>query len=126
MIFDKVNRYSIFKDTIMGAGIFFIISTLNEMYNESNDLVRIFAFTWAVPVLYFFFINMFLRRGKNAIIDFNKHALLGLFLSIIAILFTSCCLDTCSLQTIVYGNLIFLICSIFLYLKMGIYKKGVL
>jgi len=126
MYFDKINRNAIFKDTLKGACIFFIMSTLNEIYNESNDLVRVFAFLWAVPTLYFFFINMFSRRGESAIHEFNKHALLGLFLTLIAILFTTMCLNSCRVNTIIFGNFSFLIICVSLYLYLGLYKKGMI
>lgn len=123
-MFDLVNRYEVFKDTLMGMATFFTLSTLNQMFMENNDFVRLTGYLWAAPLLYFFFLNMFRSRGLFAIQEFNKHAALGLIITFFVIVITSLLLTKDNLQYAIYANLgvsIFVTCT---YLYFKIYKKG--
>ena len=113
----------ILTDILFGALILGIGSYMNELYRDSNDLPRIYAFLWTFPLIYIFFINLFKDRGKNAIIEFNKHALLGTTLTIIIILTTSYFIDL-PIIYLMYANISVLIIALFIYFKFKIYKVG--
>ena len=122
----RMNYNAILTDTILGTVAITTMSYLNQIYSETNDIVRIFAFTWATPILYFFFINMFKQRGPKAIVEFSKHALLGIFFVLIAIAFTVYNINNIPLEYLVYINLFYTLFVTLCYLLFKIYEEGVL
>lgn len=124
MKFDVINRYTIFKDTIIGAGAFFAISTLNQMFSDNNDFVRLTGFLWAAPLVYFFFINMFSKRGKTAIYEFNKHAGVGLIFTFLLLIITTVYMTDDNLKTLSYFNFSIALLGTIIYLYFQFFKKG--
>jgi hypothetical protein len=121
---DVINRYEIFKDTLTGAATFFALSTLNQMFSDNNDFVRLTGFLWAAPLVYFFLVNMFSQRGKIALYEFNKHAGLGLIFTFILLLITTLYMNDDNLKILAHMNFIVTIIGISIYLYLELYKKG--
>lgn len=124
MTIDVINRYEIFKDTLMGAASFFAISTLNQMFSDNNDFVRLTGFLWAAPLVYFFLVNMFSQRGKTALYEFNKHAGLGLIFTFLSLLITTIYMNENNFKTLAYYNFAATAIGIAIYLYFKLYQKG--
>ena len=124
MPIDVINRYVIFKDTFMGAAGFFALSTLNQMFKDNNDFVRLSGFLWAAPLIYFFLINMFAKRGKTAVYEFNKHVGLGLIFTFLLVLITTLYMTDKNLTILSYINFAATMIGISIYLYFELYKKG--
>jgi hypothetical protein len=76
-------------DTILGGFVLGMVSILSNLYGESSPyFYRILAFIWAVPLTFFFFVNMASRHGKNKIEDICRHAIIGIVLTFILALST--------------------------------------
>lgn len=118
-----MNYRIILNDTLIGTITFSLVSYLNQLYKDSDDIVRVFAFLWATPLLYFFFINMFKNRKKQSIIEFSKHALLGVLCTVIAILLTMSLINILSHKQIVIFNFVYATLITFLYFYFQLYKK---
>ena len=121
---DVINRYEIFKDTLMGAATFFALSTLNQMFTDNNDFVRLTGFLWAAPLIYFFLVNMFAERGKTSLYEFNKHAGLGLIFTFILLLITTVYMNEDNLKMLSHMNFIVTIIGVSIYLYFQLYRKG--
>lgn len=124
MPIDVINRFEIFKDTLTGAASFFALSTLNQMFSDNNDFVRLTGFLWAAPLVYFFLVNMFSQRGKTALYEFNKHAGLGLIFTFLLLLLTTFYMNENNLKKLAYFNFAATIIGISIYLYLQLYKKG--
>ena len=120
-----MNYLKILLDALFGGLILGITSFLNQYYSETNDVVRVFAYLWATPILYFFFLNLFSNRQAKTIREFNKHAFLGVIITLIAMFFTHIYYES-SRKMIIFLNLFYLIFISILYFSFGIYKVGVL
>ena len=121
-----MNYKLILNDTIVGAITFSIASYLNQVYSDTDDVVRVFAFLWATPLSYFIFLNLFKSRGSEAMIEFTKHAALGVVCLIVAMGLTIYYIDKMSPEDIVYLNLVYTLVVTSAYFVFKIYKKGVL
>lgn len=121
-----MNYNSILNDTIVGAITFSIASYLNQLYSETDDVVRVFAFLWATPLSYFIFLNLFKSRGGDAMIEFTKHAALGVVCLMVAMGLTIYYIDKMSPEDIVYLNLVYTLIVTSAYFIFKIYKKGVI
>lgn len=120
-----MNYLKIVFDAIFGGLILGLASFLNQYYSDTTDVVRVFAYLWATPLLYFFFLNLFINRHSSTIKEFNKHAFLGVVLTLIAMFFTHIYFEK-SRKLIVFINLIYVFLVTFLYFALGMYKEGVL
>ena len=75
-------------DTIIGGILLGFISYLSDIYKNNPEFYKILAFLWAVPLTFFFFINIASRSNKKAMKDFSIHAIIGIVLTFILALIT--------------------------------------
>ena len=111
----------ILLDTILGGLLLGSISYLSNIYGKYPEFYKILAFIWAVPLTFFFLINMASRDGKKAIIDFSRHSLIGLVLTLILALITISIIKLNNYIIVLFAFL-FSIVSTFLYFYLQIYK----
>lgn len=122
-----MNYSKVLIDGLLGFFSLGLASYLNQVYEETDDIVRVYAFIWAAPVMYFVLLNMFdNRKKKGVVLEFNKHAVLGLLILAISLILTHYVYLDYSRRTIVLMNLIIIIISFLIYFGFGIYKEGVL
>ena len=122
-----MNYYKVFFDGFTGFAALALASYLNQLYEKTNDIVRVYAFIWAAPVMYFILLNMFDNRpSKDVILEFNKHALLGFFILFISVVLTHYIYMDYSRRTIVLINMAIIVITFLIYFGFGIYKKGVI
>lgn len=112
---------NILLDTILGGLLLGSISYLSNIYGKNPEFYKILAFIWAVPLTFFFLINLASRDGKKAIKDFCIHSILGLLLTIILALITIRIIKLDN-YIIVLFSFIFAVITTFLYFYLKIYK----
>ena len=122
-----MNYSKVLIDGLLGFFSLGLASYLNQVYEETDDIIRVYAFIWAAPVMYFVLLNMFdNRKKKDVVLEFNKHALLGLLILAISLILTHNVYLDYSRRTIVLMNLIIIVISFLIYFGFGIYKEGVI
>lgn len=112
---------NILLDTILGGLLLGSISYLSNIYGKNPEFYKILAFIWAVPLTFFFLINLASRDGKKAIKDFCRHSIIGLLLTIILALITMRIIKLDN-YIIVLFSFIFAVITTFLYFYLKIYK----
>ena len=113
---------TIILDALFGALLLGTFSYFTSLYKSNNNYIKIVAYLWAIPGILFYLLRIASRKGKDAMLDFMTHALLGLFLSLIALIFTFFLKDINSKLLIMY-NLLYLVVCIFLYFHFKVYDK---
>lgn len=114
--------YTVIFDTILGGFTLGMVSILSNLYGDSNPyFYRILAFIWAVPLTFFFFVNMASRHGKNKIEDICRHAIIGIVLTFMLAVATLYMLDM-RVELIVLFCLLFALLTTMAYFVFGIYK----
>lgn len=108
-------------DGILGGILIGIISYLSSIYGDKPFFYKILAFMWAVPLTFFFFINMASRDGKQPIADFSKHAILGTLLTFIIAIVTLNIMHL-HIDKIIIITFIYAIITTFLYFSLKIYN----
>ena len=113
---------TIILDALFGALLLGSFSYFTSLYETNNSYTKIVAYLWAIPGILFYLLRIASRKGKDVMLDFITHALLGLFLSLVALICTFMLKDLNSKLLIIY-NLLYLIVCIFLYFHFKIYNK---
>ena len=108
-------------DGILGGILIGIISYLSSIYGDKPFFYKILAFMWAVPLTFFFFINMASRDGKQPIANFSKHAILGTLLTFIIAIVTLNIMHL-NIDKIIIITFIYAIITTFLYFSLKIYN----
>ena len=116
-----MNKF-IILDALFGALLLGSFSYFTSLYQKDNSYIKIVAYLWAIPGILFYLLRVASRKGKDAMLDFITHALLGLLLSLVALIGTFILKDLNSKLLIIY-NLLYLITCIFLYFHFKIYNK---
>jgi len=111
---------NILIDGILGGILIGIISYLSNIYGDKPFFYKILAFTWAVPLTFFLFINMASRDGKKSIADFSKHAIIGTLLTLIIAIITLNVMHL-TIDNIIIIGFIYAIITTFLYFALKIY-----
>jgi len=111
----------ILLDALFGALIIGSFSYFSNLYIGDKRYIKIMAFLWGIPAIYFYLLRIAARNGKEDMINLSKHALLGIMLTKFAIIFTLLFHHLDKNILIIY-NLLFLIVSIYLYFHYKVYN----
>jgi len=79
---------NIILDAAVGAILLGLFSYFTEKYRNNHDYIKILAFLWASPSVFFYILAISSRNGIKSMNALAVHALLGIILTTIAILFT--------------------------------------
>ena len=113
---------NVLNDTLVGGFLFGLISYLSNIYGKSYPhFYKILAFTWAVPLTYFYLLLIAARNDKKAINDFALHALFGTILTLIIIIITLLIIDI-DKNYIITIAFIYAVISTIVYFTYDIYK----
>lgn len=115
-----MNKIQILIDALFGALLMGFFSYFSQLYSDNPHYIRIIAFIWAMPTLFFYFLFMSSRVNKQSMYDFTKHGLIGLFFTLIAMIFTYLLINY-SKNMIILLNLIFLLLITSWYFYFEIY-----
>jgi hypothetical protein len=112
---------TILLDALFGAIIIGSFSYFSNLYIGDKRYIKIMAFLWGIPAIYFYLLRISARNGKEDMIHLSKHALLGVLGTLLAILFTLYFRNTDKNILIIY-NLLYLVTCIFLYFHFKVYN----
>ena len=115
-----MNKLQILIDAFFGALIMGFFSYFSQLYSENSYYIRIIAFLWGMPTLYFYFLFISSRTNKQAMYDFTNHGLIGWLLTLLAIILTYLLIDY-NKNTIIIFNLVFLLLITYWYFSFKIY-----
>jgi len=117
-----MNKLQILIDAIFGALLMGFFSYFSQLYSENHYYIRIIAFIWAMPTLYFYFLLISSRTSKQAMYDFTNHGLIGWLLTLAAIILTYLMVNF-DKNIIILFNFIFLLLVITWYFYYKIYTN---
>ena len=115
-----MNYIQILLDALVGAILLGVFSYLSQLYVDKPYYIRIIAFIWATPTLYFYFLYIASRNSKKAMYDFTNHGLIGWLLTLAAIILTYLMVNY-DKNIIILFNFIFLLLVIIWYFYYKIY-----
>ena len=116
-----MNYIQILLDALVGAILLGVFSYLSQLYVDKPYYIRIIAFIWATPTLYFYFLYIASRNSKKAMYDFTNHGILGLLITLFA-MFMTYLMASFKKNTIIIANLTFLILVFIWYFCSKIYS----
>lgn len=108
-------------DALIGGLICGGFSFMTGRYYESINYVKIIAFVYAAPCLYFYLLYVLSKDSKTAMNDFTIHALIGTVLTVILMTLTLL-FRSKERIILILGNLIALLLILIWYFYFEIYK----
>ena len=119
-----VKYYKIIFDIITGSILIGFISYFTSLFDSNPEYLKIIAYLWAVPLIYFYFLYITYDKGITAVKSFTEHGLLGAILTLLIMIFTYfLILMNVNINTILIVNVIYgLLCLLF-YFGFKIYNK---
>ena len=112
----------IFRDFLIGGTIVGIFSYITLLFDRnSDDLIKITAFMWGIPLIYFYLLFIVWNKNKQNAKDFTNHAIFGALITLFAMLLTTFIYKIGKYPTI-FVNFIIVLISVHLYLKYKLYK----
>jgi hypothetical protein len=100
-----------------------LFTYLSSIYEACPGYLNIVAFFWGLPLLYFIILYIAWSESDDAMLSFNKHAIMGNLITIIAMLITYIlyCLGMGKLKLVLLQILI-LFSVMFFYLVFHLYE----
>ncbi len=113
---------SIIRDAAAGALFAGIFSYNASLYSTNQNYLKLTAFLWGVPLLYFYILFIaFNIAGKEAAYDVSTHGLLGISITLFAIILTILIMKIDN-NLIIGINIFILTTAIFIYTYFGLYN----
>ena len=118
----KYNK--IILDIITGSVLIGFISYFSLQFDENPEYLKIIAYLWAVPLLYFYFLYIIYPKGNEAIKSFTIHGLFGMILTFIIMIFTYYLLILkININYIILVNILYGLLTLFIYFYFKLYIK---
>lgn len=112
----------IIKDFLLGGVIAAVFSYFLTLYEKNPEYVRLAAYMWGLPCLYFILLFVsFKDGGEQAALDVSKHGLFGCLITVMTISLTLL-LWNFGKEKIIYMNIFLLFLAIFFYAFFKFYK----
>ena len=105
----------------LGAFFFGLFTYLTEMFNTHPKFLKMGAFLWTAPLFFFFIIYITWSKGKEVMLAFTKHALLGSVVSIL-IFSVTICISNWDISTVVAANIVILLLLVSSYFCYSVYN----
>ena len=120
----EYKYYKIIFDIITGSILIGLISYFTSLYDENPEYLKIIAYLWAVPLIYFYFLYITFDKGLDALKAFTLHGLLGAILTLFIMICTYLLiLNNINIYLILGINVIYGLLCIYFYFQYKIYKK---
>ncbi len=112
---------NVFINAAVGGFLCGLFAFLTGRFSNTPSYIKIFAFVYAAPCLYFYLLYMLSRQGKNQMVQFTRHALFGTLVSAV-IIFVTVLFQEKSATALIVGNLIALLFVLFIYFVFKMYN----
>ena len=109
------------SEFIGGGLITATFSYAASFYHSEPAYIKIIAFLWGIPLLYFYILYIAWHTDKQAAIDVTRHGLYGIITTIFAMLFTLF-IRNFSKSFIIGFNILFLFFIIGVYFYNKLYR----
>lgn len=120
----EYKYYKILFDVISGSILIGLISYFTSLFDSNPEYLKIIAYLWAVPLIYFYFLYITYDKGVTAIKAFTEHGLLGAILTLLIMIFTYfLILMNVNINTILIVNVIYGFLCLLFYFGFKIYNK---
>lgn len=120
----EFKYYKIIFDVISGSILIGLISYFTSLYDSNPEYLKIIAYLWAVPLIYFYFLYITYDKGIQAVKSFTEHGLLGAVLTLIIMISTYLLIFYgIDINTILIINVIYGLLCLFFYFNYKIYNK---
>ena len=116
-----MNNFNLIRDIIIGGILAGLFSYFVSIYDETPDLLRITAFMWGTPLIFFYLLFIAWKGGEKAVTDLTFHSLIGILITILTMVITLYIYPLGKYPSVAI-NLLLLISSIVLYISLKIYK----
>ena len=118
------NYSKIIYDILFGSILIGLTSYATIKFDTNPEYLKIVAYLWGVPLLYFYFVYIIYPQGNKALKDFTIHGFIGMILTIILMIITYLMIiNNYDKYTILIFNLLFGLITLFLYFYYEIYNK---
>jgi len=112
----------IIVDVMIGGIIAGCFSYLSSIYQDNPAAIKIAAYLWGAPLVFFYLLYIVWRSGNNTIIAFTRHAAFGTSLTVVSTLFTLFFYQYGKVPTII-ANILLLLFFLFGYFYYELYNK---
>lgn len=116
-----MGNNNIILDALLGGLITGGFSFLTNRYSDSINYVKIVAFVYAAPCLFFYLLYLMSKDSKKMMNDFTVHALIGTLLTVFLMILTLI-FNKRTRNELIFGNFIAIIIILFLYFYFKIYE----
>ena len=118
------NYSKIIYDVLFGSILIALISYATINFDTNPEYLKIVAYLWGVPLLYFYFVYIIYPKGNKALKDFTIHGFIGMILTIILMIITYfMIIYNINIQSILLFNIIYGLITLFLYFYFELYYK---
>ena len=116
-----MNKFNVLRNGIAGFIFFALFTIFVESYDKHPYYLKISTFLWSAPLFFLFIIFITQSKGKDALISFIKHAIIGTALSILVFSYTLLISDH-PIFVILTTNLLIIGFALFTYFKQEMYN----
>ena len=116
-----MNKINVLRNGIAGFIFFALFTILVESYDEHPYYLKISTFLWSAPLFFLFMIFITQTKGKDVLISFTKHAIIGTALSILVFSYTLL-ISNQPIFVILTTNLLIIGFALFTYFKQKMYN----
>ena len=109
------------RDFLIGGVIAGIFSYLTNQYDRNPEYTKIAAYFWGIPALFFVLLYVGFRKSDEAALAISQHALLGVVITLFAMLPTIGFFSIGE-KNLMILNVFILMLSIFVYMFFKLYK----
>ena len=118
------NYSKIIYDVLFGSILIALISYATINFDTNPEYLKIVAYLWGVPLLYFYFVYIIYPKGNKALKDFTVHGFIGMILTLILMIITYAMINyNVNIQKILLFNVIYGLLSIIIYFYFELYFK---
>jgi energy-coupling factor transporter transmembrane protein EcfT len=106
---------------VVGFVFFALFTILVETYDKHPQYLKISTFLWSAPLFFLFMIFITKSSGRDVLLSFTKHALLGTALSIFIFSFTLL-ISRQPMYVIIGSNVLLIAYAIYTYFTEEMYN----
>jgi predicted signal transduction protein with EAL and GGDEF domain len=114
--------YKILLNTFICGFFGGVFSYFASLYDTNPEYIKVTAFLWGLPLLYFILLNIAWANGKATMIAFNKHAIIGTSISVLVMILTFYIYEIGRFNVVILQSVI-LFSSIYFYLNFKLYNS---
>lgn len=109
------------RDFLVGGVITGIFSYLTNQFDRNPEYIKIAAYFWGIPALFFVLLYVGFRKSNEAALAISRHAFLGVVITLFTMLLTIGFFSIGE-KNLMILNVFILMLSIFVYMFFKLYE----